>query len=438
LEVTVHNGLAAGFAPAKDLLGEPVLEQRLYDAHAARLHAYCWSLVGDHAAEALQDTFATAGRLGAPRGDAVPWLYALARAACFRHGAREQAFGSRDDPDPLRRAASLLRIEHREVLVLSAGEWLDTRGIARLLGLAPGTVLDLIQAARSELERAVLDTLLHEPMTTRRDDVITAFEKGELPQLLAGRAPAQPPTVLRAQVLADANVAVPEPYPPAVEDPGTLADPEVRDVAEPGPLVLIGSVPDQATAETATIRRRAKRAVEAAGLAAAAAAAAGVFVAWPFSGGGSAGGGLTALIPGAAGTYRATSTETSTLGHHPAITTSVPLAYVPGMSPAPPAVVPQGTGLPLASGPTAGPPRPRPSVTSGRPSSTPTSPPSTPPPSSPSRPPSTPPTSTPTPPPPPPSETPSTPPTQDPAPTPTAPDTSAPAPSAPADPSASP
>src|SRR5947208_3461227 len=58
--------------------GEP---EALYDAHAARLYAYCWSLVGDQAAAAVADAFASTVQ-HPPRGDSVLWMYALARHAC--------------------------------------------------------------------------------------------------------------------------------------------------------------------------------------------------------------------------------------------------------------------------------------------------------------------------------------------------------------------
>src|SRR5262245_6428506 len=146
--------------------------ETLYDAHAPRLYAYCWSLVGDETPEALKNTFTAAVRLGRPRGDEVLWLYALARAACLRRGALERVHSDAYDPDPLRRAAAALRAEQREVLLLSAGVWLKAPDIARLLGLAPDTVRQLIQSARTRLERAVLDTLIHRPTATAGHDDI--------------------------------------------------------------------------------------------------------------------------------------------------------------------------------------------------------------------------------------------------------------------------
>jgi DNA-directed RNA polymerase specialized sigma24 family protein len=245
--------------------GEP---EALYDAHAARLYAYCWSLVGDQAAAAVADAFAGAVQ-HPPRGDTVLWMYALARHACVDRGALDRAFGMSGDSDPLLRAASTLRADHREVLFLYAGEWLELNDIARVLGIAPDTVRQLMSVARTRLERAVLDTLMRRPGETgpHHLDVIAAFEKGTLPQLLARRAPARPPEWLRDHVLA------------AVE--GEQAQPMTALVA-PNPVVVIGSE----VASTTSRRRRLKGFGAVSAMAASVAAAIGMIVAWqPVKGG---------------------------------------------------------------------------------------------------------------------------------------------------------
>jgi DNA-directed RNA polymerase specialized sigma24 family protein len=261
--------------------GDP---ETLYDAHAPRLYSYCWSLVGDEAPEALKDTFMAAARLGPPRGDEVLWLYALARSACMRRGALDRVHCDAHDADPLRRAAAGLRADHREVLLLSAGVWLEAPDIARLIGLAPDTVRQLIQAARSRLERAVLDTLLHRPIVARQDELIAAFERGRLPMLLARRVPAEPPAALRADVLAAAERALPATTGPLpVTTPGT------------SPLIVVD--PRHARKSDGTARRRVKGAAELGAIAACAAAAAGLIVAWGSPNGKSGGGSLSAPVP---------------------------------------------------------------------------------------------------------------------------------------------
>ncbi|WP_425549467.1 RNA polymerase sigma factor, partial [Actinomadura miaoliensis] len=236
----------------------------LYDAHAARLYAYCWSLVGDRAAaDAVTSTFVATVR-HPPRGDTVLWLYALARSACLERGALgglpDGVFQSRPPSprpaagqgDPLLRAAAGLRADHREVLLLWAGEWLEIDDIARVVGVAPDTARGLLHAARIRLERAVLDALMRAPAGTRTHlELIGAFEKGRLPQLLARRAPAQPPRELRERVLAACEAEARRPLP---------------SVTATSPLVVIGAEAAPEPAPSGARRGKARRVGVAAGL----------------------------------------------------------------------------------------------------------------------------------------------------------------------------
>lgn len=251
----------------------------LYDAHADRLYAYCWSLVGDRlAAAALGDTFSAAVHQP-PRGDSVLWLYSLARTACADRGACTgspggPAAGGRGGSlfattDSLLRAAGGLRSDHREVLLLRAGEWLEPHDIARVLGIAPDTVMQLLAAARTRLERAVLDILMRGAAESRLD-LIAAFEKGRLPQLLARRAPSRAPGELRDRVLAACEQEAARPLP---------------SVAAPTPLVI-----GAARTRTGRAGDQPKRGLSggisrgagaAAGVAASAAAVIGLLVSWP-------------------------------------------------------------------------------------------------------------------------------------------------------------
>ncbi|MEU5884659.1 RNA polymerase sigma factor [Spirillospora sp. NPDC047279] len=273
----------------------------LYDAHAARLYAYCWSLVGDEAADAVADTFAATVQ-HPPRGDSVLWLYALSRSACIDRGALDRAFGMSADPDPLLRAASTLRADHREVLLLHAGEWLEVRDIARVLGIAPDTVRQLLNVARTRLERAVLDVLMRDtgPQSL---DVIAAFEKGSLAQLLARRTPAQPPVWLRERALA------------AFE--GEMTRP-LTGIVAPNPVVVIGSD----VAAVRQPRRKARSLTALAGVAASAAAAIGLLVSWPTS----SKGGAASLVPTAG-----TSDATRTGGDRPASSPNQSATERPGL-----------------------------------------------------------------------------------------------------------
>ncbi|RKS71666.1 DNA-directed RNA polymerase specialized sigma24 family protein [Actinomadura pelletieri DSM 43383] len=269
----------------------------LYDAHGDRLYAYCWSLLGDrHAAAAVRDTF-TAAVHHPPRGDRVLWLYSLARTVCAERGAftgvgaaagTGRAASLFSAADPLLHAAGGMRADHREVLLLWAGEWLEPHDIALVVGIAPDTVAQLLHAARTRLERAVLDLLMRTPAGSRHDlfPLITAFEKGRLPQLLARRAPSRAPDGLRDRVLAACAEEVTRP---------------LASVVTPSPLV-IGAA--KARSGRGRYRRRgasggvSKGLGAAAGVAASAAAVFGMLATWPSAKGG---GGAASLVPTASG-----------------------------------------------------------------------------------------------------------------------------------------
>jgi DNA-directed RNA polymerase specialized sigma24 family protein len=282
----------------------------LYDAHADRLYVYCWSLVGDQrAAAAVGDAF-TAAVHHPPRGDRVLWLYSLARTACAEHGAFTggPADGRRpplfDGSDPLLRAAGSLRSDHREVLLLWAGEWLEPHDIALVLGIAPDTVAQLLNAARARLERAVLDILMRGATEPGLDlfPLITAFEKGRLPQLLARRAPSRAPSGLRERVLATCEAETTRPLP---------------SVVAPSPLVVIGAEKGRSAND---VRRRglsggvSKGLGAAAGVAASAAAVIGLLAAWPS---GKGGGSSASLVPTASSGQADAAVRTADGPRHP-------------------------------------------------------------------------------------------------------------------------
>ncbi|GAA1538703.1 hypothetical protein GCM10009678_21260 [Actinomadura kijaniata] len=389
----------------------------LFDAHAARLHAYCWSLLGDAAAaSAVTDAYVAATQ-HPPRGDAVLWMYSLARQACAGRGAfAAQAVPPFGTADPLLHAAGTLRADHREALLLEAGEWLEVPDIAHVLGIAPDTTRQLLTVARNRLERAVLDVLMRGGGTT---ELITAFEKGRLPRLLADRAPATAPDWLRERVLAACAEAL-------SGDPATRPLPAVT---SPSPLVVIaggaGPAPRGRPARERPRRGLARGLGAVAGIAASVATAVSVLASWPSA---KEGVGVSSVTPGTGGSGTAPvadrtasdgtaspTTSTRRLGNGrtgdgiPASPPPQSTEAAPPPAPAPPPP-PDGSGSGSASVPGTQPQGPstppdRPGTPSGRPA-TPTAPPA---------PPTTPPTEQPTTPP----TTPSSPPSQEPpAPTP--------------------
>ncbi|TDB84391.1 hypothetical protein E1266_36785, partial [Actinomadura sp. 7K534] len=367
----------------------------LYDAHADRLYAYCWSLVGDQrAAAAVGDAFAAAVHQP-PRGDTVLWLYSLSRSACAERGAFAGNLDGRGgvlfaDADPLLRAAGALRADHREVLLLWAGEWLEPHDIARVLGIAPDTVVQLLDAARTRLERSVLDILMRGTADARHD-LITAFEKKRLPRLLARRAPSRAPGWLRDQVLA------------ACEDEAVRPLPSV---VSPSPLVVIGADRPRRGAGD-----RARRGLTgglhrglgaAAGVAASAAAVIGLLATWPTpkSGGSasivptsSSGGANPASaansgprhpVPGLSGTERATGEVPGSPGAPAGGGAAGPAPQTGGApagggaDPAPTATAPAGTPSKETDRPAPSPSRPDAPATPPPTGGSPTTPPDTP------------------------------------------------------------
>ncbi|MCW2941510.1 MAG: polymerase, sigma-24 subunit, subfamily [Actinomycetia bacterium] len=315
------------------MFSEPLDEVHgpLYDTYAGRLHAYCWSLLGEDAPGALHETFVTATRNGPPHRDTLVWLYGLARTECVRRGALDRGFETRD-ADPLRRAAGRLRADHREVLVLSAGGWLEEPEIAQLLGIATDTTRQLIRTAHKRLERAVIDTLLPGPVLPEYDDVLAAFEGGTLDRLFAQRAPIRPPPELRSQVLAACLEQSPLPF------PGTT------------PLVVIDPRVGR------PVRRRGRR-LAVVGVAAMAAAAAGVFLTLPAS---DSVGRNNVLVPTAAGSTQDSNTIAAGLPSKilpvspqqslasPSSSRSVPLTAHPDRAPKPPpGVLPPPAPIPI-------------------------------------------------------------------------------------------
>lgn len=264
--------------------------ETLYDAHAHRLYAHCWSLLGDQGApDAFQNVFTEAVRRPA-RGETVLWLHQLARTVCTERGAFDRRHSlAQNVTDPLLNAAGDLPAEQREALLLYAGEWLDVHDLARVLRVSPDDVRRLLHKARTALESRVLDALMRGTADAASHmDVIAAFEQGRLPHLLARRVPSWAPEPLRERVLA------------AADDPhdqigGAPAEPETAAGTATGtasgtmtdPLVVIG--PDTRSADPARDRSRRRRAlVKGVGGVAGVAASVtvGLLMTWPSGGGG--------------------------------------------------------------------------------------------------------------------------------------------------------
>ncbi|WP_051061798.1 RNA polymerase sigma factor [Nocardiopsis chromatogenes] len=127
--------------------------EALYDAHAAELYRYCWTLVGpDAAGDAVREALTAAAILEcADAEDLRPWLFALARTACrhagFAPGPPFDGVPAAPGERPARAMWGRLPPSYRELLELHRRHGLTAGQIAKILGLDPETCAELCRAA---------------------------------------------------------------------------------------------------------------------------------------------------------------------------------------------------------------------------------------------------------------------------------------------------
>jgi RNA polymerase sigma-70 factor (ECF subfamily) len=150
--------------------------ERLYREHAAAVLAYALrrSSSPADAADAAAETFVVAWRRlnDVAEGQALPWLYAIARRVLStqrRSSRRQKAVAARvalerDRPisdsasaAPVVRALAELPPEVREILMLTAWEGLSSREAAAVLGCSPAAYRIRLHRARVQLRRAMVD-----------------------------------------------------------------------------------------------------------------------------------------------------------------------------------------------------------------------------------------------------------------------------------------
>jgi RNA polymerase sigma factor (sigma-70 family) len=163
-------------------LVEPARFAELFDRHYPAILRYLRRRVGheladDLAAEAFTLAFRRRHQYRAEHPDAAAWLYGIAGNLLRQHARAEQrrlrayarmvadpggpdvgdAVAERVDAAAAGRRAALavadLPAEQREVLLLFAWTDLGYAGIARALGVAPGTVRSRLHRARQRLRR---------------------------------------------------------------------------------------------------------------------------------------------------------------------------------------------------------------------------------------------------------------------------------------------
>ncbi|MCU1497664.1 MAG: sigW 2 [Acidimicrobiales bacterium] len=161
--------------------GEPRAWAHVYDQYGPRLHAFCTRVLNEPhaAADAVQDTFVVASQRFDQLRDPDklrPWLYAIARNECTRHGrARARVVpvedtGQMSTPDHLDpgvqaassdaaallwSAADGLDGNDRLLLELNIRHGLEGQELAEAAGISPSQVSMATKRMRSRIERSL-------------------------------------------------------------------------------------------------------------------------------------------------------------------------------------------------------------------------------------------------------------------------------------------
>ena len=218
----------------------------LYDAFAQPLYRYAWTLVGendgtgDPAATAVHDALVAGTLLEEERADPAdlgPWLYALTRAACQRHGLTHTCPYGRlatvPAETPVAHMYSRLPASHRELVELTLRHALPTAAVARILSLDPRICGEL---ARSAIRRAAEE--LREGLDDKDGQPSWRAQLQEVSSALALLHPPGHPPGLRERVMRTCS------------DPA-LATKRERIASSMGPLTAEGYPVHRARTDTA-------------------------------------------------------------------------------------------------------------------------------------------------------------------------------------------
>jgi RNA polymerase sigma-70 factor (ECF subfamily) len=172
--------------PNRPLLGDGTMDgrmppredrlNRLYDKHNGAVRAYCLRrMSNDDVRDAVADVFAVAWRRldDIPAGDALPWLYGVARrvvADYTRSSNRRRRLvarlgsvrpGTPAQPEPqviqgdeyhqVHEALAMLREKDREILLLAAWEELSHQQIAEITECSPAAAAQRLHRAKQKL-----------------------------------------------------------------------------------------------------------------------------------------------------------------------------------------------------------------------------------------------------------------------------------------------
>lgn len=188
--------------------GDATAVAALYDAFAQPLYHYAWSLVGngddtdDPAATSVHDALVAGTLLEKERADPTdlgPWLYALVRAACQRHGLTHTCPYGRlatvPAEAPVAHMYSRLPASHRELVELTLRHALPTTAVARILSLDPQICGEL---SRSAIRRA--SEGLREALDEEGERPTWRTQLHEVSSALSLLRPPGPPPGLREHV----------------------------------------------------------------------------------------------------------------------------------------------------------------------------------------------------------------------------------------------
>ncbi|WP_393916333.1 RNA polymerase sigma factor [Halostreptopolyspora alba] len=178
----------------------------LYNAYAAQLYRYCWTLVGaDSAGDAAHEAILAAVQLIDQlddHSDLRAWLFALARSACQRRGLRSTSpyvqLAARPDQHPVVEMARRLPPSHSELLELYLRHSLAPSQIARIQGLDPDITSELCRAA---VRRAADVCAERAPANDSGTESRLRASHTTVSEFLASLEPPEPPEDLRERTL---------------------------------------------------------------------------------------------------------------------------------------------------------------------------------------------------------------------------------------------
>lgn len=181
------GGLVSDVSQVTGSLEDPRQFEQFVATHSTRVHAYLARRTAGHADDLLSEVwlaaFAARRTYDPDRGEAVGWLFGIARNVLMTHLRTERRRSARDRDSAhlsldrvdewaavderldaagsvpaLREALAALPAEERDVLLLVAWEQLTPSEVAEALGIPPGTARSRLHRARNRIASGWDDT----------------------------------------------------------------------------------------------------------------------------------------------------------------------------------------------------------------------------------------------------------------------------------------